>query len=90
VAIWGTSAENNRAAEVALIAHGRVLVQHCDVAEEAAVERALGETVTALGRVDACFVNAGVGVRSAGQGFVDMTTAEWRRVLGVNLDGDSW
>jgi NAD(P)-dependent dehydrogenase (short-subunit alcohol dehydrogenase family) len=88
VAIWGTSAEKNRAAEAALIAHGgRVLVQHCDVAEEAAVERAFAETVTALGRVDACFVNAGVGGRSAGQGFVDMTTAEWRRVLGVNLDG---
>ncbi len=31
--------------------------------------------------------NAGVGGRSAGQGFVDMTTAEWRRVLEVNLDG---
>ena len=88
VAIWGTSAEKNRAASAALIAHGgRVLVQHCDVAEEAAVERAFAETVTALGRVDACFVNAGVGGRSAGQGFVDMTTAEWRRVLGVNLDG---
>jgi NAD(P)-dependent dehydrogenase (short-subunit alcohol dehydrogenase family) len=88
VAIWGTSAEKNRAASAALIAHGgRVLVQHCDVAEEAAVERAFAETVTTLGRVDACFVNAGVGGRSAGQGFVDMTTAEWRRVLGVNLDG---
>ena len=37
VAIWGTSAEKNRAAEAALLAHGgRVLVQHCDVAEEAA------------------------------------------------------
>jgi len=88
VAIWGTSAAKNRAAEAALIAHGgRVLVQHCDVAEEAAVERAFAETVTTLGRVDACFVNAGVSGRSAGQGFVDMTTAEWRRVLGVNLDG---
>jgi NAD(P)-dependent dehydrogenase (short-subunit alcohol dehydrogenase family) len=88
VAVWGTSAEKNRAAEAALSRHGgRVLVAACDVADEAAVERAFAETVRTLGRVDACFVNAGVSGRSAGQGFVDMTTAEWRRVLGVNLDG---
>jgi NAD(P)-dependent dehydrogenase (short-subunit alcohol dehydrogenase family) len=88
VAIWGTSADKNRAAESALGKHGgRVLVQACDVADEAAVNRAFAETVRALGRVDACFANAGVSGRSAGQGFVDMTAAEWRRVLSVNLDG---
>ena len=88
VAVWGSSADKNRAAEAALAAHGgRVLVLACDVADEAAVDRAFAETVRTLGRVDACFANAGVGGRSAGQGFVDMTTAEWRRVLGVNLDG---
>ena len=79
VAIWGTNAEKNRAAERALTKHdGRVLVQACDVADEAAVERTFAETVATLGRVDACFANAGVGGRSGGQGFVDMTTAEWR------------
>ena len=88
VAVWGTSAEKNRAAEAALGKHrGRVLVLACDVADEAAVDRAFAETVRALGRVDACFANAGVSGRSAGQGFVDMTAAEWRRVLSVNLDG---
>jgi NAD(P)-dependent dehydrogenase (short-subunit alcohol dehydrogenase family) len=88
VAIWGTNADKNRAAQTALTKHGgRVLVQACDVADEAAVERAFAETVATLGRVDACFANAGVGGRSGGQGFVDMTTAEWRRVLSVNLDG---
>ena len=75
VAIWGTNADKNRAAERVLIKHGgRVLVQACDVADEAAVDRAFAETVSTLGRVDACFANAGVGGRSAGQGFVDMTT----------------
>jgi NAD(P)-dependent dehydrogenase (short-subunit alcohol dehydrogenase family) len=88
VAIWGTSAEKNRAAEATLGKHGgRVLALACDVADEAAVDRAFAETVRALGRVDACFANAGVSGRSAGQGFVDMTAAEWRRVLSVNLDG---
>jgi NAD(P)-dependent dehydrogenase (short-subunit alcohol dehydrogenase family) len=88
VAVWGTSAEKNRAAEAALVKRGgRVLVLACDVADEAAVDAAFAETVRALGRVDACFANAGVSGRSAGQGFVDMTTTEWRRVLSVNLDG---
>ncbi|HZW75265.1 MAG TPA: SDR family NAD(P)-dependent oxidoreductase, partial [Caldimonas sp.] len=36
IAIWGTNAEKNRAAERALTKHGgRVLVQACDVADEA-------------------------------------------------------
>ena len=88
VAIWGTNVEKNRAAERALTAHGgRVLVQTCDVADESAVDQAFAAAVRELGRVDACFVNAGVGGRSAGQGFIDMTTTEWRRVLAVNLDG---
>ncbi|HEV8614023.1 MAG TPA: SDR family NAD(P)-dependent oxidoreductase [Methylomirabilota bacterium] len=88
VGIWGTNAAKNGAAAAALRKHGgRVLALACDVANEAAVDRAFAETVATLGRVDACFVNAGVSGRSAGQGFVDMTAAEWRRVLGVNLDG---
>ena len=88
VAIWGTSAEKNRAAEAALAKHGGpVLVLACDVANEAAVDAAFADTVRALGRVDACFANAGVSGRSSGQGFVDMTAEEWRRVLTVNLDG---
>jgi NAD(P)-dependent dehydrogenase (short-subunit alcohol dehydrogenase family) len=88
VAVWGSNADKNRAAEAALAKHGgRVLALRCDVADEAAVDAAFAETLRALGRVDACFVNAGVSGRSAGQGFVDMTAAEWRRVLSVNLDG---
>ena len=54
----------------------------CDVGDEAAVERAFAETLATLGRVDACFVNAGVGGRREVQSFMEMTTAEWRRVSG--------
>ena len=88
VSVWGTSAEKNAAAAERLRAHGgRVQTLVCDVGDEAAVERAFAETVATLGRVDACFVNAGVGGRREVQSFMEMTTAEWRRVLGVNLDG---
>ena len=88
VCVWGTNEAKNVAARERLAKHGgQVLTLACDVADEAAVERAFADTVTALGRVDACFVNAGVAGRREVASFVEMTTAEWRRVLAVNLDG---
>ncbi|HXH82465.1 MAG TPA: SDR family NAD(P)-dependent oxidoreductase [Candidatus Tectomicrobia bacterium] len=88
VCIWGTNETKNVEAAEALRKHGgRVLALRCDVADEAAVERAFAETLAALGRVDACFANAGVGGRREVRAFVEMSTAEWRRVLSVNLDG---
>lgn len=89
VCVWGTNHEKNAAATARLDKHGgRTLALRCDVADEAAVDEAFAETVKALGRVDACFVNAGVSGRGGGGGgFANMTTAEWRRVMGVNLDG---
>jgi hypothetical protein len=87
VAIWGRSAAKNAAAAGRLGRHGGgVLTLECDVADEAAVERAFAETVARLGRVDACFANAGVAGRDVAS-FMELSTAEWRRVLGVNLDG---
>ena len=88
VCVWGTSEEKNAAALTALERHGgRARALRCDVADEAAVERAFADTLSAFGRVDACFANAGVGGRRETTSFVTMSTAEWRRVLTVNLDG---
>jgi NAD(P)-dependent dehydrogenase (short-subunit alcohol dehydrogenase family) len=89
VCVWGTNEEKNRAAKARLDKHGgTTLALCCDVADEAAVDRAFSESVKALGRVDSCFVNAGVSGRGGGGGgFTNMATAEWRRVMSVNLDG---
>lgn len=88
VAIWGTSAAKNAAAEGVLAKTGRkVLALACDVSDEAAVEAAFGETLRVLGRVDGCFANAGVSGRGGSASFADMSAEEWRRVLKVNLDG---
>ena len=88
VCIWGTNETKNAAAAKTLAEHGgRVLALACDVADEAAVERAFAETVSTFGRVDACFANAGVSGRAGGQSFAEMATEEWRHVLSVNLDG---
>ena len=86
--MWGTDPAKNRAAETALTRHGgQALALACDVSDEAAVEQAFATTLATFGRVDACFVNAGVGGRREVRSFVEMSTAEWRRVLSVNLDG---
>jgi NAD(P)-dependent dehydrogenase (short-subunit alcohol dehydrogenase family) len=87
VAIWGTNADKNAAAVAVLEKTGRrVLSLTCDVGEEAAVEAAFAATLEAMGRVDACFANAGVSGRGQ-KSFLDMSAEEWRRVMRVNLDG---
>jgi NAD(P)-dependent dehydrogenase (short-subunit alcohol dehydrogenase family) len=87
VAIWGTNAKKNAAAQSALAKTGRKIVAlQCDVGDEQAVDAAMAETVARLGRVDGCFANAGVSGRGTAS-FLEMTTEEWHRVLRVNLDG---
>jgi hypothetical protein len=86
VAIWGTNAARNAAAKEVLAATGvRVHAAVCDVGDEAAVERAMEGTLAALGRVDACFANAGTYGRKTR--FTELDSAEWHRVTRVNLDG---
>ncbi len=87
LAIWGTNAGKNTAAKAALAKWGRrVETFVCDVGDEAAVDATFAATVAAMGRVDACFANAGVSGRG-GAAFIDMDSDEWRRVMRVNLDG---
>jgi NAD(P)-dependent dehydrogenase (short-subunit alcohol dehydrogenase family) len=84
--IWGTNPEKNAAAVDALSIHGvRVHAERCDVSDEAEVSRAFGASIEELGRLDACFANAGIS--GYGPSIADMTLTEWRRVLAVNLDG---
>ena len=55
-----------------------------DVADPAQVDALFCQTEQALGPVDALVCNAGVAHRGL---LSDMTTAEWRQVMGVDLDG---
>jgi NAD(P)-dependent dehydrogenase (short-subunit alcohol dehydrogenase family) len=87
VAIWGRNAAKNAAAREELARSGRrVLALGCDVGDQAAVHAAFARTLEVLGRVDACFANAGVSGRGVAS-FLDLTREEWARVLKVNLDG---
>jgi hypothetical protein len=84
--LWGTNAAKNAAAARALAPAGRrVETLAVNVADSAAVDAAFAETVRRLGRVDACFANAGVTGRA--KSMLDIDDSEWRRVLAVNLDG---
>jgi hypothetical protein len=86
VAIWGTNPDKNAAATAELegIGDRKVLALQCDVGDEAQVEAAFAETVAALGKVDSCFANAGVG---AGAPIQDMELDTWRHVQRVNSEG---
>ncbi|MCW5772553.1 MAG: SDR family oxidoreductase [Rhodospirillaceae bacterium] len=86
LAIWGTNAEKNAAAKARLAASGRrVEAIEVNVADEAAAEAGMAETLARLGRVDACFANAGVS--GYARSMFEIDGKEWRRVLGINLDG---
>jgi len=86
VCIWGTNAGKNEAAKTRLAATGRrIEALVVDVSDEGAAEAAMAETVKRLGRVDACFANAGVTGRA--KSMFELDGKEWRRVLAVNLDG---
>ncbi|MCH8075803.1 MAG: SDR family oxidoreductase [SAR324 cluster bacterium] len=93
VCIWGTNPDKNAAALEQLrdaakgaATPGQVMALQCDVGDEDAVERGFAETVDALGKVDACFANAGIG-SGRRKSFAEMTTEEWRRVMNINLEG---
>ena len=90
VAIWGRKDAANKAAVEALsgLGTGEIKSWAVDVADEQAVIDATVDTVAAMGRIDSCIANAGVGFGAPS--FVDMDTATWRKNMAVNLDGAFW
>jgi len=89
VAIWGSRPDKTERAKAQLVAEcgdaARVHAFVCDVGDEAQVDATFTASVAALGRVDACFANAGVG----GQGapLLEMSLEEFRRVQRINVEG---
>lgn len=86
VVIWGTNEAKNKAAETTLKAHGKpVFIQKIDVSDEAQVIAGMQAAVAKMGRIDAVFANAGIGIPS--RSFLDITAEQYRKVLSVNEDG---
>jgi NAD(P)-dependent dehydrogenase (short-subunit alcohol dehydrogenase family) len=68
-----------------LSAGHKAIAVRCDVSDESEVEAAVNATVSAFGSLDAAFNNAGI--QSPATELPDLRTEEYRRILGVNLDG---
>ncbi len=87
VSIWGRNEQKNRDAVAELSRFGApVEARTCDVTKRAAIEDAFARTLDALGRVDGCFANAGIGSPGR-QAFVERTEDDWRRMFATNVDG---
>jgi glucose 1-dehydrogenase len=65
-------------------AHGAVRFVRCDVGDKAEVENLVGSTVQAWGSIDVLVNNAGI---AHGADFLDVSEADFDRVLRVNLKG---
>ena len=55
-----------------------------DVSDEASVKAGFSAVDAASGGVDVLIANAGISVRNL---FIDTDFAQWRKVMGINLDG---
>ena len=67
------------------IGEDRASVHVCDVTDPDAVDAMFADVVLAHGRLDFCFNNAGTNI--AATDFGEIEFHDWRRVVGVNLDG---
>jgi NAD(P)-dependent dehydrogenase (short-subunit alcohol dehydrogenase family) len=89
VAIWGSNPDKTEQARVALARDcgdpSRVHAFTCDIGEESQIESTFAASIAALGRVDACYANAGVS--SKGTTLLEMTLDEFRRVQRINVEG---
>ena len=86
VCIWGRNAGKNEEAADRLRAYGqKVLALACDVSDQSQVEENFTKTIDAMGKVDACFANAGMG--AFGTPFHEMDIKEWRTIFGINMEG---
>jgi len=82
VSIWDVDQAHGQALADSLGERGQFV--SCNVADKAAVDAALADTLARFGRVDQLVNNAGI-VKTGD--FLDITEADWDQVIDVNLKG---
>jgi NAD(P)-dependent dehydrogenase (short-subunit alcohol dehydrogenase family) len=85
VALTGRRSEPLQAVATESGAAERALVLTTDVADDAQVRALFEKTVQAFGRVDVLFNNAGVS--APGIPLEELTVAQWKNVVDINLNG---
>ena len=71
-------------------AGGRAIAIDVDVADEDSVRAMIDKAISAVGQIDCCFNNAGIGTTetsSKGKLLADLSLSEWQRMIDVNLTG---
>lgn len=85
--VWHSSseaAEKVLRSAAACAPHGRFLALRADVSDSAQITEAVREAEETLGGIDVLVCNAGIAQQKL---FTDLTDEDWRRVMGVDLDG---
>ncbi|HEY5049122.1 MAG TPA: SDR family oxidoreductase [Rhizomicrobium sp.] len=86
IVIWGTNEKKNGDAGKKLARYGRrVATRRVDVSQETEVVAGIMAAVNDMGRIDAVFANAGIGI--AAPSFTEITAEAFRRIEAVNEEG---
>ena len=85
LADWNEDAVKAATADLTTRGHNAIAIR-CDVADDAAVEAMVAQTVKTFGRLDAAYNNAGV--QNVLAETADTTREDYDRVMGVNLRGE--
>jgi NAD(P)-dependent dehydrogenase (short-subunit alcohol dehydrogenase family) len=80
-------ADGTKAKEEIISKGGEAIAVHTDVADEESTKAMARAAMEKFGRIDILMNNAGVFAGLGKKSFMDISTAEWDLVLGVNLRG---
>ncbi|MFO0995515.1 MAG: SDR family oxidoreductase [Alphaproteobacteria bacterium] len=82
--VIGDRLDKEGEAAAAALGSGVALYRHCDVTDKAQVDALMDSAVKAFGRLDVAIANAGVSHDAA---FLDVTEADFDRVMAINVKG---
>lgn len=81
----GLIGRNAETLEETAAGNPEALVLPCDISDEAQVDKAFGEAISAWGHLDALFNNAGIMLKGAP--IDEVSVDDWRELIDVNLTG---
>lgn len=81
----GLIGRNAETLEETAAGNPEALVLPCDISDEAQVDKAFGEAMSAWGHLDALFNNAGIMLKGAP--IDEVSVDDWRELIDVNLTG---
>jgi NAD(P)-dependent dehydrogenase (short-subunit alcohol dehydrogenase family) len=87
VAVGRRSHQGNETVKMATATGGNAIFIKTDVSEASDIEKMVDEVITAFGRIDILFNNAGVNLEGARKPLVECPEEYWERTMEVNVKG---